>query len=1227
MGLYLLVQFFNLILNKKDDKMKKICIGITVDKNVKNLRSISKLCSNKYRIAVYVVMVGVNEERIIKAKEMGINVIHTDKYHRIASARNLLLDKAIEEGHEFITFAHNDDYVDCLNLSYIEEQISANTDFGYANNYLVRNGISNIIEVINDDFTEAFASEDLANIKNYDILFEDVIGRIYNLNLIKEKKLKFISEKKFDSAYEFNYRYKEHARQYELFKEHSFYHKRIVNIIARTRAETNFYESRFNAINHMLTLYDEQTIKRIIVGNFIKLNENRFIELAVKRQLLKQISIINPNFQALVNELIKRLNSHYVESIFELQNTSNRYQQGLTIVVIGAQSITSIRRNPNFFSGFSNIEIIASSAIENIARIIDKSKFNNILFFNDDFDLSEFAITELITDLDDLDTRDQAYTFALDYPLSIRSGSYFNLQLNENLFNNNGNLFWGTIFNTRKLARLTAKTEKISNPHWKFITYVTHHQLPIKLIANYNINCYTVHENDEPLDYLSDICKRDTIATISRIGEIVSNSKYATNRIVSQPLDNYQILTAKMLSEKQEQYINYQMHCIESKFYDGAYFVNEAGEIAGLAMFDNQKQININKLVQLDGCYTNRSEQTLFDVISNNEYYFAHQCAHRLGQIEGYYQIEFGIDDTRIVVHDRQKQKITNPVYVLYPRENSEKSYRPGLTLITIGTVVSDSIKKLIAIESIQHLNVSRTNFNQELASKINKIEFENTLLIDGGATIDSDFDGNLLSVMVNDSTPLKIMQVKVGDKIVPDVAFSKEMINEQYFNQVSGMCIQSQLLTIRALENSLNIDPVVYFMQTLIERHQFKIYKYNGFVVQDVLVNRSSQRFNQWETIYSQNEFGFNQKLASLFATEINIGKEPKLEVGKWLYRIEEDTQKVYSIEYLLQNVDRTTFSGVYLTNKYNQITNILPFCKSQRVNIQNMLKLPITTIQSPNVISDLEKFDVSFNNQSGHVHRYINNFTKKLVIVCPDFGNMEEISKILDTHQLGSSQFQAKLKEVHKRFNHYPISQNKQCDYLYLADDYNQLYSFFTFSDRHPVFKQVQDELEAFIVSNGYTRENVTIIGTRKGAHSARLLAHNSELIGNVYAIDPIFNLDYLATKEDNSAYRLTKQILFGTQTRKDITTMLNDTLMQHKPSVNEFLIIYKDSPFYEQIMEYENYKATVYVCDKQASVKMNEIYELILAKSKNREFIAKNLYECDLLDVQAGTDQIQF
>lgn len=127
----------------------------------------------------------------------------------------------------------------------------------------------------------------------------------------------------------------------------------------------------------------------------------------------------------------------------------------------------------------------------------------------------------------------------------------------------------------------------------------------------------------------------------------------------------------------------------------------------------------------------------------------------------------------------------------------------------------------------------------------------------------------------------------------------------------------------------------------------------------------------------------------------------------------------------------------------------------------------------------------------------KYINNGTNKLMIVFQSAGRIPK-------EKLGTELSIKELKKYHSRLNYRKLMENKQYDYLYVMDNYNNSYGFYTVSDNYIITDAIVQEINAYL--EGY--EEVITFGTSKGGSAAIIFGNLIDKCDYIFSGVPILD-----------------------------------------------------------------------------------------------------------------------
>lgn len=341
---------------------------------------------------------------------------------------------------------------------------------------------------------------------------------------------------------------------------------------------------------------------------------------------LSLIDQFEPNFKINSNQDCINFNTKYLNRVETITNISQNLHyiqtatdtellltKGLTIIA-KQQVIEQLQMNPNLDKCDSQYELITVERFngKSINKAIDKARFNKVMFINKKFNFREIAFDRLIADIQ-TDDSNTVLVPIVHGENSIRDGQYPNLYLKENIVRNNGNVCLMSIFDTSLTAQVGFQVvqNKSVTSHKFLLNYMMCNHQEIKLIGDYNI----ISEQRPLSSNLSTTAKElinESQLEISSKIPYINNNEYFLD--IKQANQEFKIVCAQPLSNMQKYLINYQLFNINSKFIDGAYFVNQDNEIAGVIFFADTK-FNTKSFVRIDAQYNNTSEVKLATLI------------------------------------------------------------------------------------------------------------------------------------------------------------------------------------------------------------------------------------------------------------------------------------------------------------------------------------------------------------------------------------------------------------------------------------------------------------------------------------------------------------------------------------------------------------------------------------------------------------------------------------
>lgn len=187
-----------------------------------------------------------------------------------------------------------------------------------------------------------------------------------------------------------------------------------------------------------------------------------------------------------------------------------------------------------------------------------------------------------------------------------------------------------------------------------------------------------------------------------------------------------------------------------------------------------------------------------------------------------------------------------------------------------------------------------------------------------------------------------------------------------------------------------------------------------------------------------------------------------------------------------------------------------------------------------------------------------FIDNNSNKLVII---FNPMQGLPN-------RETLIKEKLREtINDRNAFYRIIKNRQFNYLFLKDNYSDLYGWYITDYDNLVFDSINEWITCFIKDGNYETENVTTFGFSKGGSAALFYSIYNENIGNCYSGTP--QIDFLDFFNKSGSEVIRDMIPYGekmntivfrpeklTVTNVQIITGINDEQYSNQINYGNFL-----------------------------------------------------------------------
>ncbi len=795
--------------------MNKICIGITTWNNIDNFDNIKKMYNNDQGFKVYIADDLSNDGLIEKYQENGIEFMSVPyKVGAPGLSRNMILEAAIVDGYEFITFCDGDDYFDLNNLAKVQENLTPDIDIAYVHMISEFEDIQHITKNANTGLNGKYNVRDIEKYTKLSNIFMASGGRIYNLKTVEDNNLKYALDLPGQDTL-FNTHMRQVCKFVYIDNQNCFYYRTFDRDSLSNKVSIKSLFKRYDAINQITKMKTFNESQRVLKNRFKELNNIRELEDDKKVEglnILFKDLLDDPEYLDLYESCIanilyqpalreRRINKNFVP---------NHKEHGLTI----------ISTDPNVSAQIENLKDLETLNVQlvkpehgnvkglNIA--IKEIMYSKVMFVNKNFIADDFNIKKLVSDLKLLKDDEIAIPI-LKNNSNIRNGSYENCFLYENIFKESGNVFYGSIFDSNKVQALRFFNlgKDIVVSHEFLIMYIQKYGVRPLIYPDYGLKlCNSKNKLSNAKSNVAQtlINKNELILaqSLTDLSKIAVNTPHV---FVYKKSYNYEVIAGTPLTETQLHYLNYQISNICTELVDGVYFTNEFNEIAGVVKFRNQ-EFNSHNYVRVDVGYQNDSSTTLTDLLTVDNQLFEHA-------IEG----QFSIDEVlNIQVENTQLQSIVRHTKVDKPLSEG------GLTLLSL----DEELKHSMTDDRIQVITISTANLFAELTAVFDQIKYARTMFVNKNTSLENlDLDSYLQFLDTNKNEVI-INTIKYSNGIVPNNNFNKENAFVRSTISLLNLCVKTELLNI-TYEGTENKNAQYLLLQSLIRRFKIDYNKYCG--------------------------------------------------------------------------------------------------------------------------------------------------------------------------------------------------------------------------------------------------------------------------------------------------------------------------------------------------------------------------------------------------------------
>lgn len=1181
--------------------MKRICIGLLIEKDEINIQKLEEVVKNRYEIKVYVFALAPTEKLVKLLTDSGIpfaNVNHTDKLKAISG----LLSLAKRDKFDSLILMDENGDINCEQLNYCSFALQANTKLAFAvpqyeyKGQLLSKQLTQNHEGVSITTTQMINSSDWLN------NLQSNCGWIYDIEL-----LTYIIDKATSQEYlAINALCAQAIGKIQVIDKYSYYKQKFDEIATSNNQELIQFEMRLQAITStqgkissaFTTALYEKELESICFLN--KCSSEKINEILDKYVSQSQI------FASLVETTNLELPSTNVLVRNKFNKSKSDLKNGVSFILVGDEILHTARVNNDFFKNSENIELIkcGSEDATSLNKIVGKCNFNRVIFLNEKYNLSKFDVSAFVKLVLNFDMKGNIYTL-LHYDInSIRYKAANDLFLEENILLNNGNIFYATLFDTNHVLNIGFDNQFEESRQEFLINTIYENKYSIKLIQNFKLqSAYNMDNNSSvsPLAYY--YLNQEQLQLL----QCVKTSK-STNTIleVISLGKEYTCLSAIELNSHQLKKLKIQLTYLQKKQFDGVYFENQKGEIAGILRFDEGNEICLDNYVKVSVEYKNFGETTLYnllkmdgvEVISDNSQTYL---------IEGYINVTFKQVSNRIYAYDNNQPRYINPL----EDENGGKKFNKGLSIICFDGKFDPSFKKLQKVSAMEFIQDSNANLGQ----LIERASFNNIMFVSKLNYIDYDFNFEKLKYLVNGEGDIKVSQHREALSgndgfVTPDVlANSPEEI-------YMGIVVSSQLL----YGNTARVKSIINLMTLLCKKSlTCNIANYAHFGLK---LNESKLANRELDLELSQYDKDFMLRLGDCLKAELNNKQEiaKSIEKNKWLYDVAEGTDV---LRYYQQFVAKGQYEGLYVCDSRNKISNILLFDIKDNVNINNLRKIPVC-INNQNMAIDQALAMQGINlKQGNNDFEYIDNGSDKLVIICSNPIASQTLEKLQECFK--GEALNNELAQIKSNYEHKLLGKYTSYNWLYVRDDDEFSYNFSFLENGKYVLPEKAEKLDVLIKNLGFERGNVTIFGNGLATISSRLLAYQSEMITAAVSVAPCFDILETLRDEKMGNVALLKSHPSNSDTYK-IVSLVSNRLKQGDATVDEIFIAGGNDKIYHQLENYENLDTRVYVdrhATKSSDVFQNntrEIYAILVdLAGKKRQRQTKHLKQTSILDIQ--------